>query len=186
MKNNIRKKILKKRLYTDIVFVLEAEKKTFEIFKQSRFSKFDSYMLYNAIKNELQVSMIMDYLFSAGKKISVPVVDVEKGILSAKISVECIVKTGKYDIREPETWDIQNPGEIEVILVPGVAFNIYGDRIGYGKGYYDKFLPFTSAVKIGVCYEFQLIADNFEANNEDIPMDYILTEERIFKVENAI
>jgi len=69
--------------------------------------------------------------------------------------------------------------EIDVVLVPGLIFREDGFRIGYGGGYYDRFLrDAKSVVKIGLCYEMQIYED-IPVDIYDIPVDYIITEKRI-------
>ena len=71
-----------------------------------------------------------------------------------------------------------DPGSIDWIIVPGVAFDKKLNRLGRGKGYYDKLLVQTSATKIGICYELQLF-DEIPAEPHDIKMDFIITENNI-------
>lgn len=63
--------------------------------------------------------------------------------------------------------------KIDVILVPGVAFDAYGNRLGRGKGYYDKILKQTNAYKIGVCFDFQFI-ENVPTEVHDVKMDKVV------------
>ena len=65
-----------------------------------------------------------------------------------------------------------------MILIPGIGFDKCGARIGFGKGCYDMFLPQTNAVKIGFCFNFQLV-DKIPADCHDINMDLIITESGI-------
>jgi 5-formyltetrahydrofolate cyclo-ligase len=91
-------------------------------------------------------------------------------------------KTGKFNIKEPlGHLKEAPPKEIDLILVPGIVFAKDGHRIGYGKGFYDRLLKNTSAVKIGIAYEFQII-ENIPAEPHDTPMDFIATEKGIKKI----
>lgn len=84
-----------------------------------------------------------------------------------------------YGILEPKFSDASNV-MFDAIIVPGAAFDIKGNRIGYGKGYYDKFIDALeyNVVKIGLCYDFQLL-DNIPTEEHDAKMDIIITESRM-------
>ncbi|MFC1748494.1 5-formyltetrahydrofolate cyclo-ligase [Pseudomonadota bacterium] len=91
-------------------------------------------------------------------------------------------QTGKFNIKEPRGHLKEaKPQELELILVPGVAFAHDGHRIGYGKGFYDRLLKNTSAIKIGIAYEFQIVK-NIPAQSHDTPVDFIATEKRIYRI----
>ena len=73
--------------------------------------------------------------------------------------------------------------DIDIVIVPGVAFDKKYNRMGYGKGYYDRFLKDMTALKIGVCHSFQLV-DEIPSEPHDIKMDMIVTEREIWSREN--
>ncbi|MEA2012847.1 MAG: 5-formyltetrahydrofolate cyclo-ligase [Verrucomicrobiota bacterium] len=96
------------------------------------------------------------------------------------------LQKGMYGIMEPiPECQIYSPenGEvkIEALFIPGVAFDLKGNRLGRGKGFYDRMLKDSTEIKIGVCYEFQLIA-NLPKTKHDIEMDIIITENKIYKI----
>lgn len=68
--------------------------------------------------------------------------------------------------------------EADVIVVPGVAFTAGGTRLGYGGGFYDRYLAEATGTRIGLCYDFQIVED-LPAGPHDIPMDRIVTEARV-------
>ena len=78
-----------------------------------------------------------------------------------------------YAIPEPVGALFADLDKIDVILVPGVAFDAYGNRLGRGKGYYDKILKQTNAYKIGVCFDFQFI-ENVPTEVHDVKMDKVV------------
>ncbi len=85
------------------------------------------------------------------------------------------IKSGAFGISEPQSADAISPAEIDVIIVPGVAFTRSGKRLGRGKGYYDKYLSREGfhATKIGVCYKEQL-AEDIPDEPHDILMDDVI------------
>ena len=86
------------------------------------------------------------------------------------------LKCGRYGILEPLGEEITY---IDLILVPGLGFNDRFHRIGYGAGYYDRFLLNTSAVTCGLFYDEQRA--DFLEESHDLPLDYIVTETKILK-----
>jgi 5-formyltetrahydrofolate cyclo-ligase len=88
---------------------------------------------------------------------------------------------GVFGILEPrkESARIFNPEEIDLVIVPGVAFDEHRNRIGFGAGFYDRFLESVrpSCAKIGIAFEFQ-IYDEVPVEEHDIPLDLVITEKR--------
>jgi 5-formyltetrahydrofolate cyclo-ligase len=81
--------------------------------------------------------------------------------------------TGAYNILEPDDNNYFPVEDIELIIIPGVAFDKQKNRLGRGKGYYDKLLSNTEAFKIGICYDFQLV-DEISTDAHDIKMDIVI------------
>lgn len=86
---------------------------------------------------------------------------------------------GAFNIEEPVGNDIVDVSKIELIIVPGVAYDRRGNRIGRGKGFYDRLLRDSRAVKIGVAYHCQLV-DDIEPDEFDVPVDFVVTEQGVF------
>ena len=89
------------------------------------------------------------------------------------------VSKGTFNIREANSNTICQSSKIDCFLVPGLAFDLSGNRLGYGKGIYDHLLANSSGIKIGICSENQLL-DTIPIEKHDVPMDYILTEKKLF------
>ncbi len=85
---------------------------------------------------------------------------------------------GAFQIEEPDGDEITPVDSIEMIIVPGVAYDHNGRRVGRGKGFYDRLLATSHAVKIGVSYDFQLI-DEIETEEHDIPVDIVITDRKV-------
>lgn len=85
------------------------------------------------------------------------------------------LRHGAFNIEEPEGDEIVAAELMELIVVPGVAFDRQGNRVGRGKGFYDRLLSQTKALTVGVGYDFQLF-DEVPAEPHDTPMDVIITE----------
>ena len=80
---------------------------------------------------------------------------------------------------DPETWEKASPGEIDLALIPGLAFDPQGGRLGRGRGFYDRLLgdPDFRGVKIGICWRWQLV-DSIPLETHDIRMDLIISGEK--------
>lgn len=88
---------------------------------------------------------------------------------------ESRLELGSFHIEEPTGNETVSPEEIDLIVVPAVAYDRRGNRLGRGKGFYDRLLAEARATKIGVGYEFQLL-DELPAEPHDVPMDYVITQ----------
>jgi len=143
-------------------------------------------MSYCSIDGEADLSAVNKAAAAAGE-LYLPAVILDKGISSIEsrrfFKQEFCVK-GKYGISEPPPGaEAVKPEFLELIFVPGIMFSQLGGRIGFGHGYYDRFLTScVSAVKAGVCFETQ-IEENFELDENDVRMDFVITEKRIYKGE---
>lgn len=90
---------------------------------------------------------------------------------------------GQFGIREPKASCAEIPLErLGLILVPGVAFDLHGRRLGRGRGFYDRLLPEIRGVKCGVAFDEQMV-DTVPAGRLDMRMDFVLTPTRCVKVE---
>ncbi len=87
------------------------------------------------------------------------------------------MRQGAFNINEPIGEPI-NPQSIDLIIVPGVAFDLKGNRLGRGKGFYDRLLQSTDALKIGIGHDFQLL-EQIPSESHDIKMDAIITPHNI-------
>ena len=88
---------------------------------------------------------------------------------------QCL-KTGAFGIEEPTGSLVENLHEIGLSIIPGVAFDRSGNRLGRGKGYYDRALTRLQSYRIGVCFQFQLLP-HIPVEATDLPMDEVWTEQ---------
>lgn len=140
--------------------------------------------LYATANNEVNLDELINYFLRRDKVIAMPRVYGDDMIFH-RISSLSDLETGYFDIREPKKdCPIEAGVQKAVMLVPGVAFNEKGFRIGYGKGFYDRYLKMSNSIyTVGVAYEFQL---EFEWKPEefDVPLDLIITEKREVKIND--
>ncbi len=89
----------------------------------------------------------------------------------------------RFGMWEPDpALPVIEPGELDVVLVPGVAFDPQGGRLGYGGGYYDRFLPTTRALRVGIAADSCLV-DSLPCGELDVRMDWIATPSGIIRCE---
>ena len=139
-----------------------------------------SVMAYCAIKNEPDMWALIYALLDMGKHVALPCVAPE-GIIAADFGRDTKMQRGAYGIPQPVLTPNYSRIEPDVVIVPGVVYDMQLFRIGFGAGYYDRFLANSSAVKIGVCFESQLV-DNIDAEPHDVHMDFVVTERRVLGV----
>ena len=150
------------------------------------FSESPSIMCYMDFKNEVMTRYIIRHCFEHGKRVILPLVDKTDGLMKIVpyeiMDEERDVIPGTLGILEPNRDKVKsiNPKEIDVVIVPGVAFDLNKNRLGFGAGLYDKFLSSVNdgCTKIGIAFEFQ-IYDTIPVEEHDISLDFIITEERI-------
>ena len=144
-----------------------------------------SLALYAPIHREVETSAVALEALAAGKTLLYPAVQGSDLEFRRVLGLDELV-TGRYGIPEPvgEVW---NPDRADIIVVPGVAFDQSGRRIGYGKGYYDKALHRLegSGRLVGFCYDFQLV-EEIVGEPHDVTMDLIVTELRVVRVNKNI
>jgi 5-formyltetrahydrofolate cyclo-ligase len=136
----------------------------------------NSIMAYASINNEVDLVPIMEKWHQEGRTILLPRVEADGRMEAVKWTGWNQIKSGPFGIREP-LGEAIDPAGIDVVLTPGLVFDYKGYRLGYGKGYYDRFLTrlSDSAFICGVCYEFQVI-ENVYPHSKDIPVHWIVTD----------
>lgn len=130
-------------------------------------------LLYHSLDDEVDTHAFIRK-WSGEKRILLPVVVGDELELRIYTGADDMVK-GSYGIEEPTGEVFTDYAAIDFVAVPGVAFDSRGNRLGRGKGYYDRLLPhIPSAYKAGICFPFQLVED-VPAEAFDIRMDSIIT-----------
>lgn len=143
--------------------------------------------LYAPAHNEIDTGLIMTAAFQAGKRVLYPAVCGHHMVFRLVERIEEL-KEGAFGILEPcPTGVDHHADEADLIVVPGVGFDLLGHRIGYGKGFYDRFLdhPGRRAHLIGLCHDFQVTTGAIPADSHDIPMEIIVTDTRIIRIPSA-
>ena len=149
------------------------------------FAQADCIALYAPVHNETDTADILEAAFAAGKRVLYPAVCGERMVFRQVEELQSLAE-GSFGILEPCPTGIDHHAdEPDLIVVPGVAFDPHGHRVGYGKGYYDRFLqhPGRTAHLVGLCHDFQLIDGAISADEHDIRMELIVTDRRVVHIE---
>jgi 5-formyltetrahydrofolate cyclo-ligase len=144
-----------------------------------------SFFIYVSFASEVETHSLIRLLLGEGKHVSVPRVDRASKHMTASLikSIEHDLTPGCFGILEPAPGCLRavKAKSIDVVIVPGVAFTTDGFRIGYGGGYYDRFLKKCPAVSIGIAFDTQVV-DHIPCDVQwDIPLDYVVTESRVIQ-----
>lgn len=145
------------------------------------FQKAHRILFYASYKSEVDTFGLMNYCMSVNKTIALPKVKKESSELEIyEVRDLSELGAGYQNIPEPILHKdrIMQVKDIDLIIVPGVAFDEHCNRLGYGKGFYDKMLNEKSSPAIALAYEEQ-IADSVPAEPHDIKMDKIITDKRV-------
>lgn len=187
-KEELRKEILKKRMNLSDKEVSDKSLKiTDSIINLKEYKKSLLIMCYVDFKKEVSTKVLIKQALLTKKRISVPLITGSLGVKNSMIASEILcfekdLEVGKYGIYEPKSECIKQiePKEIDFVIVPGVAFDLKRNRIGYGAGYYDRFLRLLrpDCLKVGVAFEEQLIKE-VPINEFDVALDMLITNQRI-------
>lgn len=185
-KKELRKEILRKRDNLESSVKEKMDMAIQEKFFSSEYYKnAEKIFIYISYGSEIDTKSMINRALSEGKKIYVP-----RTIFKDKIMDAVEIKSfdnlieDRYGILEPSfEEEAVNPDDIDLIVVPGTAFDKNGGRMGYGAGYYDRYfkkiINKSRIVKLALTYDFQVL-DYIPMEDHDVPMDIIYTEEREF------
>lgn len=132
-------------------------------------------LLYYSLPDEVQTHDFIER-WKDKKQIILPVV-----VGPTELELRCYtgkkdLTKGAFGIEEPTGEPFNQFERIDLAVIPGVGFDSHGNRLGRGKGYYDRLLPRIKAPKIGICFKFQFVTD-IPTDKFDCPMDQVITED---------
>ncbi|MGM9675210.1 MAG: 5-formyltetrahydrofolate cyclo-ligase [Bacteroidaceae bacterium] len=126
-------------------------------------------LLYHALSDEVHTSTLLEDALHRGKRVILPVVAGDMLLLRG---YDGRTVKGAFGIDEPIGPTLSAYDEIDLAIVPGMAFDAHGNRLGRGKGFYDRLLPMLHCPKWGICFSFQLV-DTVPSEAHDMPMDRV-------------
>jgi 5-formyltetrahydrofolate cyclo-ligase len=185
MKDRLRKSIEKKRNTLSTSEVLEKSSRIKKrIFEMDLFRDAQTILFYVSYGNEVYTHDMIKESISLGKTVVVPKsVTKNNALILSRLTDWNNLEVGAYNILEPKQESIEQVDveSIDLIIVPGVVFDESGNRIGHGKGYYDRLLNDSrNILSIGLAFEFQIV-ENIKSEQHDEKIDIIITEDRIVK-----
>ena len=145
-----------------------------------------SILFFAPASNEVDVWPLLEEAINAGKTAALPRFDsADQSYVACRVQdLRNEIVTGEFGIREPAAKCAEIPlSKFDLVLVPGVAFDLRGHRLGRGRGFYDRLLAETRGVKCGVAFDEQL-ASEVPAGMLDVQVNFILTATRCVKVED--
>lgn len=132
--------------------------------------------IYSAMSDEVSTKTFIDK-WKSEKNFYLPVVKGDT-LVFRKLDDNTRFEKSSIGVDEPMGEDFTNYSKVDMIIVPGVAFDRKCNRLGRGKGYYDRFLSTIKAPKVGICFDFQL-KDQIPADERDVKMDMIVGENEL-------
>ena len=180
MKKKIRKDILEKRKAVPAEEILQ---KSADVIEQLQnlpaIIKAERVHVYYPINNEVDIRPFIEWLWEHDKKVIMPRTNFETKEMDNYyiISFGQLEET-KFGLHEPTKFSPLHLGSPDVIIVPGVAFDEERNRLGYGGGFYDRFLEDSISIRIGVAFEMQMTY-LLPVEGHDQKLDMVVTEKRV-------
>lgn len=180
-KEDIRHRIKARKALLDENEKAKAAEAVFNILERTAaFIMADNILMYHSLPDELSTRRFLEK-WGGRKQFYLPRVNgLNLEILPYDKST---LRLGAFQIEEPTGNETVSTTAIDLIIVPGVAYDARGNRVGRGKGYYDRLLAESKATKIGVGYEFQVV-DDIEADEHDVKMDIVITDRHYYHIRS--
>ena len=179
IKKEIRKKILGQRKELETEFIREASAHICQSIQElDLYKKAEDICLYMPIRNEVELDVLREFSWADGKRTWLPKVRDEQ-MDFCLFGPQSSLREGAYGILEPEESEVLVPRDTTLVIMPGAVFSEARDRIGYGGGYYDRYLSeHVLCHTLAVCYELQIVED-LPTEEHDIRPDAVISERRI-------
>lgn len=180
-KSHLRQKMARQRNGATSTYIYNVCQAIYDgVIAWSVFQEAQSIACYVSVGKEVETHRLIEDALKAGKQVGVPVTKA-KGMMDFQqiLSLDEL-KPARFGLLEPELdMDLVMASEdVDLVLVPGLAFDRKGNRLGFGGGYYDRYLARCKAVKVGLAYPFQVV-DVVPVSDYDVPMDWLVTETEI-------
>jgi 5-formyltetrahydrofolate cyclo-ligase len=179
-KNNLRRQMrMHNRLLSADAKNTESERIWQRMLLFPAFSSARTILFYWSMDTEVSTANIIARLFLS-KKILLPVVQGDNLVLREFRGIENMVAEPIFGILEPQGQNYVNYSDIDFVVVPGLAFDRTGNRLGRGKGYYDKLFSLVpKATKVSVCFQHQLV-NNVPVETHDVQLDAVCTPAELY------
>jgi len=170
-KKELRKEFLKRRneINRESAEVVVAKLNENEHFKEAK-----TIFCYVSAGSEPDTSLVLEEILKSGKVLAVPkCLDKNGNMAAIKIKSLSELIVGSFGIKEPVCGEVCKKSEIDLCVVPGLSFDKDGFRLGYGGGYYDRFLKEKDVYSIGICFN-ELYSERLPREENDIAVDEVL------------
>lgn len=183
-KKSLRQDIFAKRQQLSTDYYLKANATIVEkVLNTDFFKNASNIFIYHGVNRELDTSMIISEAFKHGKQVALPRVHGKGDMRAHYYQHGDQLAVSSFGIPEPlDNSPEMKPEDIDLIIMPCVTCNTKGHRLGYGGGFYDRFLTKTSAFTL-LPYFDQLLVEQIPMQDHDQVMDYILTEENCYSIK---
>lgn len=181
-KETIRRMMRRKRREADPIWNLKASERIQRaVLRLPEFATARSIGCYYALPYEVQMHLIIQRCREYGKPVCVPAFneDLNRYELTWTRPDEPL-RAGRWNIKEPRSHNRAGFMGVELIVVPALAYDPSGKRLGHGGGHYDRILGAWSGFKIGIAFQFQVV-DGIPTGAHDIPVDMVVTERHVYK-----
>jgi len=180
------KQVFRKKLQARRMRLTEDERRILSssvqsaLVESSFFTEADCLALYSPTRGEVATESLFFIARQTKKKICFPRVEGGRMVF-VEVNDLMSLRKGAFGVLEPSGESIIPVAALDLMVIPGLAFDRYGNRLGYGKGFYDRELHSVgfSGVLIGLCYRFQLV-DRLPVEAHDVPVDHLVTEQGLF------
>ncbi len=182
MKKSLRQEIFKQRKALDAqAYQAHSRAVTQRLLDNGFLDGIHSVHLYYPINNEVYTLELIEELWRRSIQVVMPRTDLKNHKLDNYpiTSFDQLEERTAYKLLEPKQSLPIHEGDCDLILVPGLAFDHSLNRIGYGGGFYDRFLAQSSGRKVAIAYDFQ-VREAIPSEPHDIKMDQIVTDQRIY------
>lgn len=158
-----------------------------ELFRLDQVRDAQTVFVYMHFRSEVQTDEFISNCLRLGKTVTIPYTVVnERRLMAVRVTdLERNIEPGSYGIPEPVAPLLQtavlDPGHVDIAVIPGSVFDRYGGRLGYGGGYYDRFLVYDAAraFRIGLAFDIQVV-EKVPVQSHDQLMDLVVTEKHIY------
>ncbi len=177
------KSILRKKYIELRKNIIDKEQKSREIcrrlIKSHEYQNASVVGLYYSLSSEVSTIELIRYSLNNQKKVLLPKVEGDKLVFYEIKSFDDLMKSS-FGVMEPLSGTVYDKEEIDLIVVPGVCFDKCLNRIGFGKGYYDRYLDGFDGDIIGICFEDQVSEEEIDISETDQKLKYVITEKNIY------
>lgn len=150
------------------------------------FLRADTVFTYYSVNSEVDTLKLIDYALKEGKKVALPRCSDDNGNMKFYFvdNTDSCLSDGMFSLKEPNTDICAEAvyGKNNICVVPALAFDVQGFRLGYGKGYYDRFLSNFQGKSVGLCYD-ECLCEKLPSDEYDQKVNIIITDKKIYELK---